>query len=68
MTLVVIWAIFAACFSLFVPLVFNKINQFAHVDFTAVMASISEPLVRAQHDLQHLFALPESTFSLSGGG
>ena len=64
-TLVVIWAIFAACFSLFVPLVFNKINQFAHVDFTAVMASISEPLARAQHDLQHLFALPESTFSLS---
>ncbi len=65
LTLVVIWAIFAACFSLFVPLVFNKINQFAHVDLTAVMASIGEPLARAQHDLQHLFALPESTFSLS---
>lgn len=64
-TLVVIWAIFAACFSLFVPLVFNKINQFAHVDFTAVMASIGEPIARAQHDLQRLFALPESTFSLS---
>ena len=64
-TLVVIWAIFAACFSLFVPLVFNKINQFAHVDFAAVMASIGEPLARAQLDLQHLFSLPESTFSLS---
>lgn len=64
-TLVVIWAIFAACFSLFVPLVFNKINQFAHVDFTAVMSSISEPVARVQHDLQRLFALPESTFSLS---
>ena len=64
-TLVVIWAIFATCFSLFVPLVFNKINQFAHVDFTAVMESIGEPLARAQHDLQRLFSLPESTFSLS---
>ena len=65
LTLIVIWVVAAAFCSLFVPLVFNKINQFAHVDFTAVMESISEPVARVQYDLQHLFALPESTFSLS---
>ncbi|WP_417014803.1 AI-2E family transporter [Alistipes sp.] len=64
-TLAVIWAIIAACISLFVPLVFNKINQFAHVDLTAVVESIGEPIARVQHDLQRLFAMPESTFSLS---
>ena len=64
-TLVVIWVVVATLCSLFVPLVFNKINQFAHVDFAAVVESIGEPIARAQHDLQTLFALPESTFSLS---
>ena len=51
--------------ALFVPLVFNKINQFAHVDFAAVVGRIGEPIARMQHDLQVLFSLPESTFSLS---
>ena len=64
-TLVVIWVVLATLCSLFVPLVFNKINQFAHVDFAAVVGSIGEPIARMQHDLQALFSLPESTFSLS---
>ena len=34
--LVVIWVVIATLCSLFVPLVFNKINQLAHVDFAAV--------------------------------
>ena len=64
-TLVVIWVVLATLCSLFVPLVFNKINQFAHVDIAAVVGSICEPIARMQHDLQALFSLPESTFSLS---
>lgn len=64
-TLVVIWIVFATLCSLFVPLVFNKLNQFAHVDFATVVASIEEPLSRAQEYLQSLFAQPSSTFSLS---
>ncbi len=64
-TLVVIWAVFALCCSLFVPLVFNKINQFSTVDFASVVNSIGEPIARMQRDLQNLFALSESSFSLS---
>ena len=64
-TLVVIWAVIATLCSLFIPLVFNKINQFAHVDFTAVLASVEEPLSRMQNYLQSLFAQSSDTFSLT---
>lgn len=64
-TLMVIWVVVATLCSLFVPLVFNKIYQLSSVDFATVVGSIEDPISRAQHDLQHLFALPESTFSLS---
>lgn len=64
LTLSVIWIVFATLCSLFVPLVFNKLNQLAHVDFATVMASIEEPLSQAQNYLQSLFAQPSSTFSL----
>lgn len=64
-TLVVIWVVAATLFSLFIPLVFNKVYQLSTVDFTSVLASVQEPLARAQHYLQNLFAQPESTFSLS---
>lgn len=63
-TLVVIWVVAATLFSLFIPLVFDKIYQLSKVDFTSVLASIQEPLSQAQHYLQSLFAQPESTFSL----
>lgn len=59
-TLVVIWVVLATLCSLFVPLVFNKINQFAHVDFAAVVGSIGEPIARMQHDLQALFSCPRA--------
>ena len=64
-TLAVIWAVAAVLCSLFAPLVFNKFNQLAEVDFGAVFNSIGEPVGRAQHRVQELFALPESSFSLS---
>lgn len=64
-TLLVIWAVAAVLCSLFVPLVFNKINQFANVDFASVVDSVDAPVARLQHRLQELFSLPESSFSLS---
>ena len=65
LTLVVILGVFMAVFSLFIPLVFNKIYEFANLDFQSVLASIEEPLMRAQEYLQHTFALPATHFSLS---
>ena len=65
LTLVVILAVFMAVFSLFIPLVFNKIYEFAHLDFQSVLASVEEPITRTQEYLQRTFALPATHFSLS---
>lgn len=64
-TLAVIWVVLATLCSLFVPLVFNKIYQLANVDFAAVVDRIGAPVAHAQQQLQELFSLPASTFSLS---
>ena len=63
-TLISILVIFSAVFSLFIPLIFNKVNEFAHLDFTTALSSIQEPLTRAQEYLQRIFAIPASEFSL----
>ncbi len=65
-TLMVIWIVAAALCSLFLPLVFNKLHQLAAVDYATVIDGIGEPIARAQHNLQELFALKPSSFSLSG--
>ncbi len=65
LTLVVILVLFGAVFSLFIPLVFGKINEFAHLDFSSVLASVEKPITHAQEYLQHTFALPETHFSLT---
>ena len=65
LTIVVMIAIFMAIISLFIPLIFNKINEFAHLDIPTVLASIEEPISHAQAYLQRMFALPETHFSLS---
>lgn len=64
-TLIAIAALFSAFFSLFIPLVFGKINEFTQLDFSSVLASIEEPIAHAQQYFSHTFALPETHFSLS---
>ena len=64
-TLIVIWVVFATIFSLFIPLIFGKINEFASLDFSSVLASIEEPKAQAQAYIQHTFAMPETQFSLT---
>lgn len=64
-TLVVIAALFSTFFSLFIPLIFGKINEFTQLDFSSVLASIEEPISRAQEYLSRTFAIPETHISLS---
>lgn len=64
-TLLVIWTVTAVVAWLFVPLVFDKIYEFANLDFSAVMARIEEPVVNTQNYLSELFAMPKESFSLS---
>ena len=65
LTLLVIFVVFGSILSLFIPLVFGKINEFAHLDFTSVLASVEQPIARAQEYLQRTFALPATHFSLT---
>lgn len=65
LTLVVIWVVFATIFTLCIPLVFNKINEFASLDFASVLASVEEPIAHAQDYLQRTFAMPAMQFSLT---
>ena len=64
-TLIAIIALFSVFFSLFIPLIFSKINEFAQLDFSSVMTSIEEPIAHAQQYLSRTFAIPETHFSLS---
>ncbi len=63
-TLLLFWAVFAAICSLFVPLVINKLYQLSTLDFRAVVASVEEPIVRAQNYLDTIFDIPGSEFSM----
>lgn len=64
-TLVTMWIIFVAAFSLFVPLVANKVYELSTLDFRSVLKSIEEPISRAQEYLSTLFVMPDTKFSLS---
>lgn len=64
-TLLVIMGVMLAIFSLFIPLIFNKINEFAHLDFPSVLATVEEPIAHAQAYMQRTFAMPETNFSLT---
>lgn len=64
-TLLVIWVVAVVCGWLFVPLVFDKLNQFTTLDFAAVLRGIEAPVVRLQNYLSAFFALPHESFSLS---
>ena len=65
LTLIVIMGGLLTILSLFIPLVFNKIKEFAHLDFPSVLASVEEPIAHAQAYMQHTFAMPETNFSLT---
>lgn len=64
-TLMVIWVVFAAVFSLFIPLVANKMYQLATLDFGTVLKTVEEPIMRAQEYLHTIFMMPDSKISLS---
>lgn len=62
---VLIWVLFVVACTLFVPLVFDKLYQFATLDFGSVLRSVEEPIARMQEYLHDLFALPDERFSLT---
>jgi len=64
-TLAVMWVIFAAFFMIFIPLVLNKIGQFAHLDMVQVVSSINRPIIALQEQIDEMFSIPMEEFSLT---
>ena len=65
LTLFVIWVVAAVCASLFVPLIFDKLNELGRLNFAHVLQSIEEPMVRLQECFSHFFALPHEDVLLN---
>ncbi|MEG1405463.1 MAG: AI-2E family transporter [Alistipes sp.] len=63
-TLILIWVVLMTLCTLFVPLVTNKIYHLSTLDFSTVMATIEEPISRAQSYLNSVYSIPETHFSL----
>ena len=50
-TTVLMWVLFATFFSIFIPLIFNKLSQFANLDVAQVISSINDPIIALQEHL-----------------
>ena len=63
-TLMVIMGVIVAVVSIFVPVILNQINEFARIDFSAVLDKVEAPIMMVQHYLERTFALQPSDTSL----
>lgn len=59
-TLVIMWVVAGGFCALFLPLVFDKLNSLATLDWNGVIASVEEPLQRLQNSMSSFFAVPEA--------
>lgn len=65
-TLLVIWGVAVTFFSLFIPLIFNKITILASLDVTSALNSFQEPISRFEEFLHQYFAVDTEKFSITG--
>lgn len=63
-TLLTIWIVIVGIFALFVPIVFQKINEFSALDIPHIINSFHEPLMSFEHFIKHTFALDDGSFSI----
>jgi len=62
--LLVIWGVAALFVSLFVPLIFNKINEFSQLDMQHIVRSFKVPLESLQRTIENLFGGHVAEFSI----
>lgn len=65
LTLISIWLVVVGLFWLFVPILFQKINQFSTLNIVEIVASFQEPLSSLEHMIERVFSIPDSEFSLA---
>ncbi len=49
LTLIFLWIVFISFFRFIIPLLINELNTFSQINFTAVLNSIEEPILRFLH-------------------
>ena len=59
------WVVFATFFSIFIPLIFNKLSEFSHLDMVQVISSINDPIIDLQEQISATFSIPMREFSLT---
>lgn len=57
LTLIIMWVVFGGLLSLFIPLLFNKINTLAVMDWDGVTTAIENSLVSVQQFLERTFSV-----------
>ncbi len=65
LTTILMWALFATFFSIFIPLIFNKLSEFSHLDMVQVISSINDPIIALQEHISETFSIPMREFSLT---
>lgn len=63
-TLIVIWLVVIGLFWLFVPTLFQKINEFSSLNVSQIVASFQDPLLAVEHFIESVFSIPDQDFSL----
>ena len=63
-TLLAIWVIVVGVFWLFVPIVFQKINEFSSLDIPQLIGYFHEPLMSLEHFIKQTFAIRDDEFSI----
>lgn len=64
LTLSVIWIVVVGLFWLFVPIVFQKVNEFSSMDIPQIIDSFREPLAALEEFIEKLFSIRDDEFSL----
>ena len=59
------WAVFATFFVIFIPLIFQKLSQFANLDIAQVISSINDPIIALQEHISETFSISMREFSLT---
>ena len=65
LTLAFIWAVMVTFFTLFIPLVFDKLNEFSSLEIHQLIDSFREPLASLQELIVGLFGEQAQNFSLT---
>lgn len=65
LTTLLMWAVFATFFVIFIPLIFQKLSQFANLDIAQVISSINDPIIALQEHISETFSISMREFSLT---